>query len=382
LKKNLDSRQIEISSLGKNEQMSVLNNETGAIQFNGWSRSPKDFLFNKTFIKPSSSKIFSKEFNIFLRYKKWDAFVFTSDQYIIFFAAFDLSYLGGYFIQIADLNNQTDVQLVEYLAYKDKPNITDHCLENCTQVNYQGKGNLKHFHFEKINLNKYKLNVNYDDENNKVQLNVDVHLERDPSSEALTLFTPISEDGTSFYYNIKQNNFIPNGDIRANYHNLGYTIPFQVTYDHGRGVWPLKSGWSWATGNGITTDGKKIGINIGHGFSHNTTSNTTEDSFIIDGKIFRLPPMIYFYQKTGENTGYVAFSGSDRTSQENLTNNDCRFDFFIQRQKTTEKNLVIAKATLDVNFGYFKGVCTDSNKNKYEFKEVYGIYEMIKRSIW
>jgi len=92
--------------------------------------------------------------------------------------------------------------------------------------------------------------------------------------------------------------------------------------------------------------------------------------------------MKYFYQKTDENIGFIAFSGSDFTSQENLTNNNCNFDFFIQRQKTIEKkNLVIAKTKLEVSFGYFKGFCTDLNHNKYEFKEVYGTYEN-KRSVW
>jgi len=63
-------------------------------------------------------------------------------------------------------------------------------------------------------------------------------------ADSLVTFTPISKDGNLFYYNIKQNLIILNGELTFNgkEYNLN---EFTVSSDSGRGVWPLKSGWVW-----------------------------------------------------------------------------------------------------------------------------------------
>ncbi|MFA6451656.1 MAG: DUF2804 domain-containing protein [bacterium] len=55
--------------------------------------------------------------------------------------------------------------------------------------------------------------------------------------------------------------------------------------DFGRGFYPKKMFWHWATGSGRADDGKLIGFNLGYG---NSPDNRTENAVFYDGKITKI----------------------------------------------------------------------------------------------
>jgi len=227
---------------------------------------------------------------------------------------------------------------------------------------------------KKETINSYKVDFLYID--NKVNFELKGELSRKNESESLTLFNPISEDSTLFYYNIKQNLFRIKGSLKIN-SELIDTNNYFGSYDSGRGVWPLKSGWFWANGNGVTKQGKLIGLNLGHGFNHKNSSNCTEDAFIIDGGIYKLPAM----QTLLNTTNTFSFKISDQTEKINLTGNSCEIEFQIKKSKSLLRNIIIGKDSFTFHYGYFSGNCIDLNNNRYDFDHVYGIIEE-KLSLW
>ena len=374
--KNLNSPQQELIL---NQTENVLKNTTGELALIGWSKSPKHFNFNKSHINPKSSSLFSKDLNKF-RYKKWEALVFTSEKLIFTFAPFDLTYVGGYILHYFDFTKpNSEIGAIEYVSLLDKANITDNCVEECLMYNYTNDDNksfLKSTKLEKTGINSLKFELNYKDNNSSFK--IDAEISRNQSADSLVTLTPISEDLTLFYYNLKQNLFVPNGTL--NFNNKDYNLSdFLITYDSGRGVWPLKSGWFWANGNGRTTKNQKISINMGHGFNHPNASKATEDSFFIEDRIFKLPSMKTV--KPNNSTKIWKFTVSELVSKENLTGNTCTVEFKILSHKNISKDFVIAKMSFDIYYGQFSGICKDLNGNEYLFEKVYGILEE-KRSIW
>jgi hypothetical protein len=374
--KNINSKQIELKPIQKTQVLL----ETGRLALKGWSRIPNYFEFNKTLINPVSSGLFSKEFNR-LRYKKWEAIMFTSGKLILLFAPFDISYLGGYLLHYADLTETSpDIHSTWYKSFTDIANITDQCYENCTVYNHthlSSQLSIKTLNMFKSTTNSKRLEIDYNDnENTNLQITAD--LLRDNDADSLVTLTPISDDGSLFYFNTKQNTIVPTGSLVLN--NKKYNLSdFLVSYDSGRGVWPFKSGWIWANGNGRTTNNDVIGINIGHGFSHPTASQATEDCFYINNKLYKLPAMIT--EKPSKKNKLWRFRVSENTNQDNLTGNTCYIEFRTRKHKSIGFNMVIGKVSFDISYGIFTGVCKDSDKKEYLFENVYGILED-KMSIW
>ncbi len=110
-----------------------------------------------------------------------------------------------------------------------------------------------------------------------------------PSHESIVMATPIGARG--FYYN-RKTCCLPTEGTNA----LGgatATAPIALdggraltTIDWGRGVWPYRTFWIWATGSGRLRDGRTFGLNLGGGFGD--TSAATENCVFVDGRMTKL----------------------------------------------------------------------------------------------
>ena len=380
--KNLNSKQNELSLY----QETQVINSMGSLTNFGWTKYPDLLVFNKSLINPGSSQFFSKEFNKF-RYKKWEALLFTSENFIFLFAPYDLSYLGGYIFHYGDLKDQkSKVVSILYKSFGDRIEINDQCREpNCVLFDYENKTTESKLIGPKLRLarlimlshNSFKLNLNYND-NDETNITLDCELTRREDAESMVSMTPMSEDGSLFYYNIKRNSILVKGTL--NFNNKNYDLSeFSVTYDAGRGVWPIKSGWLWANGNGKTTTNEKIGLNFGHGFNHPEASQSTEDCFIINDKIYKLPALVT--EKPNKMSLNWKFTVSYLTHKDNLTRNSCHVEFKAIKRELISQNLIVGKIYFNIIYGQFTGICNDSSGNQYLFDKVYGIIED-KRSVW
>jgi hypothetical protein len=365
--KNLNSPQIELKSRNK---IDVLDS-AGRLSQLGWSRHYENFLFNPDRINPSTS-IF-KSLNKY-RYKKWEAFVFVHDDFILETALFDLSTVGGFMYNWGKISNsesdKKDKQIFsdQQLYLFDKPFINDTCYRNCLAASYRSS-KFTHIQTKDDKGNqKLKIEINAADTSIILDLNL-----LQNNYESMVTFTPISEDASLFYFNIKTYLIRATGKISIN--NRAYSSSgLFITNDSGRGVWPISSGWVWVSANGWSHENKAFGLNIGHGFNH-PVSQHTEDAFFVDNVVYKLSAVrTEKLEKDNEWSDWIFDNLKDDEK-----GNRCVIRFTpIKGEFNVNKS--IAPSVFNVKYGRYAGMCSDQNRKNYTF-DILGILEN-KNSLW
>jgi len=102
--------------------------------------------------------------------------------------------------------------------------------------------------------------------------------------ESVVTATPFAEGG--FYYNRKIQLLPASGAVRwgDRTERLAPTGCLGQL-DWGRGVWPHRSHWVWASASGFLPDGRRVGLNLGHFGDHRHAS---EDALVLDGRVHKL----------------------------------------------------------------------------------------------
>jgi hypothetical protein len=366
--KDLSSKQFEIEVAN---YTSVLTTD-GALYSTGWSRNYDMFTFNKENIQPSSSIV--SVLNS-LRYKKWEALLFIHKDFILLTAVFDLSYVGGVLMHFSDLtDNKSQLFANDYLNPMGKPNISDSCISSCQIAHYSIENVINYNHTRsKFNNQHYTLSAKLA----QITANLELDLYAD-GYDSLTTLTPISDDSTLFYFNMKMNTILASGNIEINGKKYD-AKDLIITHDSGKGVWPVNSGWFWASANGKTKNNEYIGINIGHGFSNPSKSQHTEDCFFINGKMHKLPAVKTKKIVVDEERklyGYEFESLLDKT-----LNTYCNIKTEPIRSNYVSKNLIIGQIDFHLIYLTMTGYCIDNDNNRYDFEKVFGLVEN-KLSIW
>lgn len=359
------------------ENISLLNSN-GSLQKEGWLSTPLSKL-NYENIKPSTSYLPPLNF---MRYKKWNAISFSSDEFIGLIAGFDLGYGTGILFHIADIKNPNSklVALQEiYLKVLSPIEVNDQCVDNCSLIKYTKKSTSSSV--EELDLyikdGVLDFKMSFIGKDIKVAMNIKLSQQVSP----IVTLNPISKDSTLFYYNEKYYCLKPlKSHIEIN--NKVYPSgSFYFGHDSGRGVWPLKSGWFWLSANGVTTEGKLFGFNSGNGFIH-PKAKFTEDSFFIDGKMFKIS---YIKAETNKSKGEIRDYTFNNDNEQSKANNENRcnikFSAKVINKNIVDLNLPLLDYSFEVIYGEFSGYCVDENNNKYIIKEAYGIAET-KNSIW
>lgn len=99
-------------------------------------------------------------------------------------------------------------------------------------------------------------------------------------AHAIVMATPMG--GGRFYYNHKISAMETEGEVRLG--GLRYEARRAdafTTLDWGRGVWPYRTFWNWATASGRLPDGRAVSLNLGKGFGD--LSAATENALWVDG---------------------------------------------------------------------------------------------------
>ncbi len=367
--KSLDARNYEVILTEKTKVLT----KNGSLNVVGWSRSPYFYDFNSEFIKPSTTIFpFLNRF----RYKKWEFFLLTHKDFYLGVGLFNLGYVGGHILHYNDLTKTNfEVFTEEQLNIFNKPHITDSCITNCPSSKYVEKNRFK-FESEKEYIkNSQKVNFNFQDKSLNITLDSKISC---PECDSIVTSTPICEDKTLFYFNVKSYGLQQSGKLVIN--GKKYDLSeVTVSYDSGRGAWPLFSGWLWFTSSGKTKDGIRFALNVGHGFSHPQASHHTEDSFFVDGKIFKLPTVVSkeLQNEYPSTTKYWSFE----TVEHPVIKNRCNFKMEINKTSNLDQDFKIVKSSFEIVYGRVSGTCKDEKGNKYVFEEILGFLEN-KRSVW
>jgi hypothetical protein len=361
--KDLNSAQDEL----KPEVLTPVLDADGKLTMAGWGKSSENFSFDASRINPSTSFSFLRNF----RYKKWEAFVIANEDFILGTAIFDVSYVGGYFVHYSEMKDNTEINAIEHVHPTKKPIIQDDCSRDCS-AKYTLDDYLKYDQgtIGKSDFVFFKLNTS------EIQLEIDLKYNKDLTENLVTL-NPISKDSTLFYYNNKRYLIPANGKIVVN--GKTHSGKFFITSDSGRGVWPLRSGWIWASATGKTKKGHNIALNLGHGFNHPEASRHTEDCFFIDGKLFKLEAATTEKKFKEDKSEEWVFNSniSDRIK------NKCEIKFTPKKIKNDFMDTPLIKSFVkfDLRYGVYHGTCTDENGEVYEFYKINGILED-KLSLW
>jgi hypothetical protein len=155
-----------------------------------------------------------------------------------------------------------------------------------------------------------------------------------------------------FYYNRKVNCIPVEGWVEYGSERFE-VLPKEglANLDWGRGMWPYRSFWVWASASGFLPNGRTIGLNLGFGFGD--TSRATENAIILDGRVHKLGEVQFDY-KPGEFMRPWRLSASDDRLK--LT-----FEPFLERVAKT--NLLLIASEVHQMFGRYSGeVVTDEGE--------------------
>ncbi|MBX7160862.1 MAG: DUF2804 domain-containing protein [Acidimicrobiia bacterium] len=118
------------------------------------------------------------------------------------------------------------------------------------------------------------------------RIEVDLRIETPPGHETLNVLVPWSEH--LFQFTSKQNCLPVEGTVVCD--GTAYEFgPHNSAFgcqDFGRGVWPYRTAWNWASASGRLTDGTVLGITLGGKWTDRT--GVTENGIVVDGRLHKL----------------------------------------------------------------------------------------------
>ncbi|MCA9772472.1 MAG: DUF2804 domain-containing protein [Myxococcales bacterium] len=123
-------------------------------------------------------------------------------------------------------------------------------------------------------------------------LDADIRLAASNRDTGIVMATPM--EGAGFYYNHKINALPASGTVSLGGSRYAFRPDEALgTLDWGRGVWPYRTFWNWATGHGRLADGRLVGLNLGKGFGDLRAA--TENAFFVDGRLHKLGGLEFRY---------------------------------------------------------------------------------------
>lgn len=179
---------------------------------------------------------------------------------------------------------------------------------------------------------------------------VDLRIETPPGHETLNVVVPWSE--TEFQFTSKQNCLPATGTVV--YDGTTYEFgPHNNAFgcqDFGRGVWPYRTAWNWASASGSLADGTTFGLTLGGKWTDGT--GATENGIVVDGRLHKIGEDLEWRYDTTD------FERPWRITAPLTGRVDLEFTPFCDR--AARLNLGILSTAVHQCFGHFTGtVVTD-----------------------
>jgi len=307
---------------------SPLLDESGVLIQTGWARQPL-LDCNMEMARTIGLRPLQR-----FRAKRWDYYGVTTPEGYFSITLADLGYAGSvfvYFVDFADASYHEEsvtVPLGRGITLARNSNAGD-----CTysskhvQVEFLVEKDARHV---KVRWDKF----------DGVPLHADLRFSLPADHESTVIVTPIQ--GKRFYYNRKVNAMPVEGTLRiGDRANVMSPESSLGNLDWGRGVWEYNSFWVWASASGFLGDGRRVGLNMGHGFGD--TSAATENTLLVDGRIHKLGDMAIEYEA----------SDFMRPWQMRSARVDLVFTPFVER--VAETQLVAIQSEVHQMFGHYEG---------------------------
>lgn len=180
-----------------------------------------------------------------------------------------------------------------------------------------------------------------------------------------TLNVVIPWNDKTFQFTSKHECLPVEGTLRVGEYNYKFSsVDTFACLDYGRGIWPRKCSWNWATASGVV-NGKRIGFNLGAKWTDGT--GMTENAIIHDGKLTKLSEDILFgYDKSNFMKPWtIKTSISDRV--------DLIFTPIYER--IANSNLILVKSELHQMIGHISGTLRTDSGEIIELENLIGCTE-------
>ncbi len=290
------------------------------------------------------------------RVKRWDYYGLTTDTHFYAFTLADLGYAGQVFAYVVDFAAGTHHE--ETLTLPLARGIA--LPRNSTEGISTYAGRQAQMTFEVVPAGR-RLAVawpGFGDEG----LAAELLLHLPPEHESLVITIPI--EGNRFYYNRKVNCLPAEGWVE--YQGQRTTLAPERhlgNLDWGRGVWPYRSFWVWASASGFLPDRRPVGLNLGFGFGD--TSAATENALFLDGRIHKLGAVEFGYDSSDFMRPWRMVAPDGRL--------DLEFTPFLDRVAAT--NLLLITSEVHQLFGRYVGTARTDEGEVLEIAGLLGFAE-------
>ena len=288
----------------------------------GWSRQPLQ-----------NCRLFGHP----LRKKRWNYWCITSPSHLFSVTLSDVDYAGLPFVYFLDFATGEFIEKTIITPLGKDILLGEKVADDAS---YDGKGCA-------ISIRKQgagvQMLVEVADFGGK-KLQAEFIITEPKNHESLNVVVPWSE--RLFQFTAKNNTLPTQGKIVLD----GRTIEFDAhssfaTLDFGRGVWPYKGFWNWASFSTQLSDGRTLGTNFGAGWTDNTGS--TENALCIDGRLMKLSEDIVFTYSTQN------FKAPWKLHTAETKRVDLTFTPFFERIAKTD--MAIIRSEVHQMIGHFDG---------------------------
>lgn len=272
-----------------------------------------------------------------LRKKRWNYWCITSPTHLFSVTLSDVDYAGLPFVYFLDFATGEFIEKTIITPLGKDVQLGDRVPDDAS---YLGKGSRISMRHESEGV---QMLVELEDFGGK-RLQAEFLITEPENHESLNVVVPWSEK--LFQFTAKNNTLPAQGWVNLD----GKVVNFDgdnsfATLDFGRGVWPYKGFWNWASFSTRLSDGRTLGANLGAGWTDNTGS--TENALCVDGHLIKLSEDVTFTYSTRD------FKTPWRLRTAETERVDLTFTPFFERIAKTD--MVILRSEVHQMIGHFDG---------------------------
>ena len=272
-----------------------------------------------------------------LRKKRWNYWCITSPTHLFSVTLSDVDYAGLPFVYFLDYATGEFIEKTIITPFGKDVRLGDKVADDAS---YAGKGCQISMRQASAGV---QMLVEIADFGGK-KLEAEFLITEPENHESLNVVVPWSE--RLFQFTAKNNTLSAQGRVMLD----GGVVVFDsqnsfATLDFGRGVWPYKGFWNWASFSTQLPDGRTLGTNFGAGWTDNTGS--TENALCVDGRLVKLSEDVTFTYSTQD------FKAPWKLQTAETKRVDLTFTPFFERIAKTD--MAIIRSEVHQMIGHFDG---------------------------
>lgn len=279
-----------------------------------------------------------------LRKKRWNYWCITSPTHLFSVTLSNVDYAGLPFVYFLDFETGEFIEKTIITPFGKDVRLGDRVPDDAS---YSGKGCQISM---RSGIGGVRMLVEIADFGGK-KLQAEFQIAEPENHESLNVVVPWSEK--LFQFTAKNNTLPTEGKVVLDENQIVFDLQNSfATLDFGRGVWPYKGFWNWASFSTRLSDGRTLGVNFGAGWTDNTGS--TENALCMDGRLIKLSEDVIFTYSTQD------FKAPWKIQTAETKRVDLTFTPFFERIAKTD--MAIIRSEVHQIIGHFDGTISEGGE--------------------